>query len=145
MHPAARPALTERLGRVLVVDDEADIRHLIRLILSKAGYEVVEAEDGREAVRTLNSGDNPLLVNLIVCDIRMPRVGGSEAIEYFRGQYPHIPVVVLTGYPDVDLAVALLRRGVANYLLKPVSREELLGVVDQTVLAQTAWQDEFTV
>ncbi len=143
MPGAVPPSLTGRFGRVLVVDDEAQIRHLIHLNLEKAGYEVVEAADGLEAIRTLNDGDNPLRVSVILCDIHMPRINGVEAIEYFRTHYPSIAVIVLTGYPDVELAVTLLKQGVTNYLIKPVSREHLLTVVDQTIEARASWQDGF--
>ncbi|HPU86625.1 MAG TPA: response regulator, partial [Candidatus Latescibacteria bacterium] len=88
------------LGRVLVVDDEDSIRSLLRMTLAQAGYDVEEAEDGGRAVEVLNSGDNPLMVDVIICDIRMPRINGVEAIAYFRAQYPSLPVIVLTGYHD---------------------------------------------
>ena len=80
------------LGRVLVVDDEEPIRSLLRSMLTQAGYDVEEAEDGGKAVEILNSGDNPLMVDVIICDIRMPRINGLEAITYFRAQYPSLPV-----------------------------------------------------
>ena len=88
------------LGRVLVVDDEDSIRSLLRTMLVQAGYDVEEAEDGGRAVEVLNSGDNPLIVDVIICDIRKPRINGVEAIAYFRAQYPSLPVIVLTGYHD---------------------------------------------
>jgi len=126
-------AVSGRLGRVLVVDDEPSIRKLVNLSLTKAGYEVVEAEDGEQAIKVLNSDDNPLMVDTILCDIRMPKVNGIEAIAYFRAQYPTVPIVVMTGYPDVDLAVSLMRQGVLDYLVKPVSKDELLTVITRSV------------
>jgi len=144
MNPHIPEAVNGRLGRVLVVDDEAQVRKPIHLTLSRVGYEVVEAEDGEQAIRTLNSGDNPLMVDAILCDIRMPKVNGSEAIVYFRSQYPGVPVVVMTGYPDVELAVALMKQGVLDYLVKPVSREELLTVVRKAVDQHTVFKDQFT-
>jgi two-component system chemotaxis response regulator CheY len=134
-----------RLGRVLIVDDEAQVRKPIYLTLRREGYEVVEAEDGEQAIKALNSGDNPLMVDAIFCDIRMPKIGGSEAIAYFRAQYPGVPVVVMTGYPDVELAVSLMRQGVLDYLVKPVSREELLTVVHKAVSQHEVFKDQFTV
>ena len=133
-----------RLGRVLVVDDEVQVRKPIHLTLSRVGYEVIEAEDGEQAIRTLNSGDNPLMVDAILCDIRMPKINGNEAIVYFRNQYPGVPVVVMTGYPDVELAVSLMKQGVLDYLVKPVSREELLTVVRKAVDQHVVFKDQFT-
>lgn len=117
------------LGRVLVVDDEADIRKSVRLTLTKAGYEVVDAEDGQKAVEAIRSGDNPLMIDAIVCDIHMPKVDGMEAIVYFRDQFPSVPIVVMTGDADLDRATTLFKKGIADYLVKPVAPETLLAAV----------------
>ena len=111
------------LGRVLVVDDEDSIRSLLRLMLTQAGYDVEEADDGGRAVEVLNSGDNPLMLDAIICDIRMPRINGVEAITYFRAQYPSLPVIVLTGYHDEPLASSLRRQGIVEFLEQPAERE----------------------
>ncbi len=121
------------LGRVLVVDDEDSIRSLLRMILTQAGYDVEEAEDGGKAVEVLNCGDNPLMVDVIICDIRMPRINGVEAIAYFRDQYPSLPVIVLTGYHDEQLAASLRRQGVVEFLEKPAEREQILSSVAQAI------------
>lgn len=121
------------LGRVLVVDDEAPIRNLLRMTLTHAGYDVEEAEDGGKAVEVLNSGDNPLMVDAVICDIRMPRINGMEAIAYFRAQYPSLPVIVLTGYHDEQLANSLLKQGVVEHLEKPAERERILSSVAQAI------------
>jgi two-component system chemotaxis response regulator CheY len=120
---------TPGCGRVLVVDDEASVRKLARLTLTQEGYEVVEAEDGAQAVSVLNSGDNPLMVDVILCDIRMPRINGVEAIQYFRAQYPSIPIIVQTGFPDLQLCTRLLKQGISDYLVKPVEKGKLLAAV----------------
>ncbi|HQY58206.1 MAG: response regulator [Nitrospira sp.] len=121
------------LGRVLVVDDEDSIRSLLRMTLTQGGYDVEEAEDGGKAVEVLNSGDNPLMVDVIICDIRMPRINGVEAIAYFRAQYPSLPVIVLTGYYDESLAQSLCQQGVVEYLEKPAARERILSSVAQAI------------
>ncbi|MGZ9189273.1 MAG: response regulator [Nitrospira sp.] len=121
------------LGRVLVVDDEAPIRSLLRTMLAQAGYDVEEAEDGGKAVDILNSGDNPLMVDVIICDIRMPRINGLEAITYFRAQYPSLPVIVLTGYHDEQLAFSLLKQGVVEHIEKPAERERILASVARAI------------
>ena len=116
-------------GRVLIMDDEADIRKVVRMTLQKAGYEVLEAENGEKAIEVLSSGENRLLLDVIICDIRMPKVNGIEAIAYFRKEYPRVPLIVLTGFPDTDMATSLLREGVLDYLVKPVEGEKLKGAV----------------
>ena len=121
------------LGRVLVVDDEDSIRSLLRTMLVQAGYDVEEAEDGGRAVEVLNSGDNPLMVDVIICDIRMPRINGVEAIAYFRAQYPSLPVIVLTGYHDEQRAGSLRKQGVVECLEKPAERRQILTSVAQAI------------
>lgn len=121
------------LGRVLVVDDEESIRSLLRTMLTQAGYDVEEAEDGGKAVEILNSGDNPLMVDVIICDIRMPRIDGMEAITYFRAQYPSLPVIVLTGYHDEQLAFSLLKQGVVEHIEKPAERDRILASVAHAI------------
>jgi two-component system, chemotaxis family, chemotaxis protein CheY len=116
-------------GRVLIMDDEADIRKVVRMTLQKAGYDVLEAENGEKAIEVLNSGENRLLLDVIICDIRMPKVNGIEAIAYFRKNYPRVPLIVLTGFPDTDMATSLLREGVLDYLVKPVEGEKLKAAV----------------
>lgn len=132
-----------RLGRVLVVDDEATVRKPITERLTRAGYEVVEAEDGDQAIKRLNDGDNPLMVDAILCDIRMPKISGVEAIDYFRAQYPSVPIVVLTGYADVELASWLMRHGVLDYLVKPVTMDMLLQVIHRSVDQHVILKDQF--
>jgi two-component system chemotaxis response regulator CheY len=134
-----------RQGRVLVVDDEAQVRKPISIMLAKDGYEVVEAQDGEEAIEALQSGDNPLMVDTVLCDIRMPNINGKEAIAYFRSQFPGVPIVVMTGYPDVELAVSLMRQGVRDYLIKPVTKEELLSVIRKSVDQHVVLKDQFAV
>ena len=138
-------ATTDRLGRVLVVDDEEAIRKIAVRSLTKAGYEVVEAENGELAIAALNAGDNPLMVDAILCDIHMPKINGHEAIAYFRAQYPGVPIVVLTGYPEVDRAVSLMRAGVMDYLVKPISKDDLVTVMAKAVESHEILKDQFAV
>ncbi|MFQ5482489.1 MAG: response regulator [Nitrospinaceae bacterium] len=122
-------------GIILVIDDEADVREVIRLNLEKAGFNVMEAKDGQEGIDILKSGANMINTGAILCDVRMPNVNGVEAIDYFKREAPGIPIVVITGYPDTELAVSFLQKGVKDYLVKPVEKEKLLSVVQGAVAA----------
>lgn len=124
------------LGRVLVVDDQADIRKSLRLILTKAGYDVVEAEDGEKGVAAIQKSDgDALLVDVIICDLYMPKMNGMEAITYFRSQFPSVPVIVLTGTPDLLNAKKLtMEQGVMDYLVKPVQPGQLVAAVHKAAL-----------
>ena len=126
-------------GRVLVVDDEAEVRRSVRLILSKAGYDVIEAEDGEAGINALKSGDAPIAVDAIICDLDMPRMGGIEAIPNFLFQFPSCPIIVLSGSGKLESATrlfkpgVLFKEGVVNFLSKPIDQERLLSAVNKAV------------
>ena len=117
----------------MVVEDEEDVREAIKLQLESANYNVLEAENGEEAIKVLKSESNMINCGLILCDIRMPKVNGLECIAYFRDQAPGIPIVVVTGFPDTEMAVNLMSKGVKDYLVKPVEKAKLLAVVEKMV------------
>jgi len=129
------------LGRVLVVDDEADIRKSVRLILRKAGYDVIEAEDGEKAIAAVKSGDNPFLLNTIICDLQMPKVNGMEVITFFRTQFPSVPVIVLSGTGTIDKATTLFKQGVVEFLTKPIEPQKLTAAVSKAV-KQSGYKDD---
>jgi two-component system chemotaxis response regulator CheY len=120
-------------GLILVIDDEPDVRKVVRMILKRAGYDVIEAEDGQKAIQLINEGENPLLVDVIIIDIRMPNINGAQAIFYFQLQYPRVPVIVLTGYPDMDMATGFIKKGIVDYLVKPAENEKLLQSVARAI------------
>ncbi len=117
------------LGRVLVVDDEEHVRKTVGAVLNKAGYDVVVAEDGEKGIKAIKSGDNPLMVDVIVCDVHMPKINGTQAIAYFRQQFPSVPVIVMTGQADHQGASSFFKQGVTDYLAKPIETAKLLTAV----------------
>tara|TARA_B100000315_G_C14587869_1_gene594113 strand:- start:1163 stop:1570 length:408 start_codon:yes stop_codon:yes gene_type:complete len=125
--------MTGAKGRVLVVDDDVGVRKIVRFILEKHEYAVIEATNGEEAIETIQSGDNPLLVDVIICDVWMPKVNGTEAITFFLEQFPSIPIIVLTGYPDINIAIPFLQKWVMDYVVKPVEKKKLIQLVDTAV------------
>jgi two-component system chemotaxis response regulator CheY len=122
--------------KILVIDDEAEIRKTIRLQLEGTIYEIFEAEDGEKGIQVLNN-ENILEVDVIICDVRMPKVNGIEAVAYFRKEYASIPIIVLTGYPDVQLAVDFMKDGVVDYLVKPVEKDKLVEAVGKAARQRT--------
>ena len=123
-------------GGVLVVDDEGAIRKVVRMALEKDGYYVVDAEDGAQAIRILNEGEHPMVIDVIITDIRMPNINGIEAIKYFQREYPSLPLIVLTGFPDIDLATQLMKQGITDYLVKPVDRKKLHTAVADAIASR---------
>ena len=126
-------------GRVLVVDDEAEVRKSVRLILSKAGYDVIEAADGEAGLNALKSGDNPGAVDAIICDLDMPKMGGIEAIPNFLFQFPSCPIIILSGSITLESTTrlfqpgVLFKQGVREFLSKPIDQVRLLEAVKKAV------------
>ncbi len=125
--------MTQTNGRVMVVDDEADVRTVARMCLEQAGYQVIEAEDGEQAIKKIKEGDNPLVLDVIITDINMPKVNGLEAIQFFQQEWPRVPLMVMTGYPNLETAKELLKRGLVDYLVKPVDKEKLIAAVEKAM------------
>ncbi len=122
-------------GTILVIDDEQDVRDILQYHLGKQNYRVLAAENGEEAMGILRREDNRVHVGLIFCDIRMPKVNGIECIDFLKKEAPDIPVVVLTGYPDMEMEVAMMKKGVKEYLVKPIERKELIQKTEALVAA----------
>jgi two-component system chemotaxis response regulator CheY len=126
-------------GRVLVVDDDVDVRGSVRLILTKAGYDVIEAEDGEAGVKAVRSGDNPIAIDAIICDLDMPKMSGIEAIPNFFYQFPSCPVIILSGSDKLESATRLFqpgilfKQGVVAFLTKPIDQEQLLGAINKAI------------
>ena len=104
-------------------------------------YDVLEADNGETAIEVINMGENRLMLDAVICDIRMPKINGLDAMSYFRREYPHVPLIVLTGFPDTDMAVSCMREGVVDYLVKPVEGTRLKAAVAQAMeQREMAWR-----
>lgn len=112
---------------ILILDDEADIRNIIRQQLAGTGFEILDAADAEQAMEILQ--DYALTVDVIICDVRMPKIDGVEAVSYFRREHPTKPIIILTGFPDLDLAVEFMKNGVVDFLVKPVEKAKLIAAV----------------
>jgi len=123
------------IGKLMIVDDDDDVRESYKLMLDSQGYNFIEAANGEEAINLIKSEDNLVNVGAILCDIRMPKVNGLECIDFFKKEAPGIPIVVITGYPDADNATSLLKKGCKDYLVKPVAKEKLIDVVGKVIAA----------
>lgn len=117
---------------VLVVDDEPSVRALAVRALNDAGYQTIEAPDGREAWFLLRHGD--ARVDLVLTDVVMPHLTGYELAALIRGNLPHVPVILLSAYDSADLQ----ERGmdpIPELISKPFAIEDLVRRV-QTVLSE---------
>jgi DNA-binding response OmpR family regulator len=122
--------------RILVVDDDADIRLLVRSLLERAGYEVQEAEDGKAALRTFY--ENPPA--LVILDVTMPEMDGYQTLERLR-DLSDVPVLMLTARSQELEKVRGLSAGADDYVPKPFGRQELLARV-QALLRRSGGRTE---
>jgi DNA-binding response OmpR family regulator len=112
-------------ARVLVVDDDADIRGLLRELLGRAGYDVAESANGRDGLRTLYS-TSP---DLVLLDVSMPELDGWQTLERIR-DVSDVPVIILTARAAELEKVRGLKAGADDYVTKPFGRQELLARVE---------------
>ncbi|MDD4051683.1 MAG: sigma-54 dependent transcriptional regulator [candidate division Zixibacteria bacterium] len=116
-------------GRLLIVDDSADTRELLQRILSSQGYEVLGAVGVAEALKLLEG----TRVDLVITDLKMPGISGLDLVRHIRENLKESEVMMITGYPSVEGAVAAVKSGAEEYLPKPFTREELLAAVDRVM------------
>lgn len=120
-------------GRVLVVDDEADVRRSVRLILTKAGYDVDEAEHPEAGATMVKTGANKLPLSAIITDLSMPTVNEIIVIPYLHSQFPACPIIVLSGSKMLDRSAKLFKDADIQFLPKPINQEQLLGAMKKAV------------
>jgi CheY-like chemotaxis protein len=113
---------------ILVVDDEEIMRNLLDKMLSLEGYNILTAVDGQDALDVVANEK----VDLVVTDMKMPRMDGFELLKNLRNNYPDIGVVIMTGFGDTYTLKDALLLGADEYLSKPFKRLELLNVVEKT-------------
>ncbi len=108
--------------KVLVVDDEAGVRRTLSMILEDEGYQVITASDGKEGLERAVK-EEP---DLILCDIRMPRMDGLEFLEQYRKKNGQALVITITAYGSTELAVEAMKKGAYDYLPKPFTTAEVV-------------------
>ena len=115
------------MAQILVIEDEAAIRRVLAKILSEESktYEVSEAEDGLQGIEMIRDAD----YDLVLCDIKMPKMDGVEVLEAIKKIKPEIPVVMISGHGDLDTAVNTMRLGAFDYISKPPDLNRLLNTV----------------
>jgi DNA-binding NtrC family response regulator len=114
---------------ILVVDDEKNIREGLGEYLRIDGYDVTLAEDGKQGIQKIDRGD----IDLVITDLRMPGLSGSELLKYTNSHYPSIPVIVLTGHGTVEDAVDAMRNGAYDFITKPVNLDHLSILVKRAL------------
>jgi two-component system OmpR family response regulator len=118
------------LGRILVVDDEPQVCAMLGELLGEIGYAVKTAMRGAEALQIVPTFEP----NVVLLDLQMPGMSGLQVLDHLRRDHPHIPVVVVTGNTDVEVARTTLIRGAFDYVHKPFELDLLTRVVAAAIV-----------
>jgi DNA-binding NtrC family response regulator len=114
--------------RILIIDDQLAPRESIRMVL-KDKYDVVTAAEAEEAFRYMS--ENP--VNLVLLDIKMPKIDGITALKEIKKRYPETEVILLTAYATLETIQKAIKLGAFGCLMKPFDKNELLAIVDKAI------------
>ena len=115
--------MTEKQRKILVVDDEQTVRDFLQRTLATAGYAVITASDGLEALKKMSQFN----ISLVLLDIMMPGLDGFEVLDHMRQYKENTPVIMLSGIIEANTRIDTLMLGADDYITKPFSAKELLA------------------
>src|SRR5215475_10737877 len=130
--PSTTPPITQSKGRILVVDDEADIREGLEVLLTSEGYSVDLAHNGTEGIEKLASGS----YDLALLDLMMPDKSGMEVLDEVRKHDRETPIFMITAYGSIEAAVNALKLGANDYFSKPWDNEKLVIEIGRMIAGQ---------
>jgi len=110
------------MSKILVIDDDVDMCLLLKRFLSKNGYEVTLTHNGKKALEELENSEP----DLVLCDFRLEDFDGKELLIKIKEKYPRTPVIIVTGYSDIKVAVDVMKLGAYDYVTKPLFPDEIL-------------------
>ena len=123
------------MTRILLIEDEEPIRRVLVRILSEesASYEIIQAEDGREGLSKLSKS----IFDLVLCDIKMPKMDGIEVLQAAKQNGIHVPFIMLTGHGNIETAVEAMKLGAYDFISKPPDLNRLLTAVNHAIENKT--------
>lgn len=110
---------------ILVVDDNRDLLELLRRQLNHLGLNPFVSDNVVDAIEILDNTQ----IDLLITDMNIPKIGGEQLVRYAAEHYPEVPILVITGYPNIDTAVNVMKMGAVEYLIKPFTIEELQAII----------------
>ena len=117
------------MKRILIVDDDEQIRQLLVDYFQRLGYEVTSAANGTEALGKLSQND----IDCIISDLIMPDMDGLELLKQVRAQNLKIPFLIITGYPTIETAIEVIKHGAYDYIAKPVQLDDVRIKVERAL------------
>ena len=127
--------------KILVVDDELNMRLVLKALLNKEGYDVATVSDGIEALKVLKGGG----VQVVVTDLKMPKLDGVGLLERVIRDYPSTPVIIITAHGTIATAVDALKKGAFDYITKPFERDELKNIIHKAIRTRRLNEEELLV
>ncbi len=121
------------MNKILVIDDDIDICHLLKKFLSKHNYEVMTAHNGETGLKILEETQP----DLVMTDFRMGDMDGSEVIKAIKSRMPHVPILVITGYSDIRTAINVMKLGALDYITKPLLPQEILMTIQRAIVVSS--------
>jgi two-component system nitrogen regulation response regulator NtrX len=118
---------------ILVIDDDAEIRNALQLVLKRAGYRPLLADGGEAALALMEQQAEAVGVAAILCDLEMPRMNGATVIAHLHRRHPLVPIVVLSGADPTQFLDAVSQQGVGDWIRKPATNEVVLEKVREAV------------
>jgi two-component system response regulator HydG len=110
------------MQKILVIDDDRDMCLLLKRFLSKHGFEVEDANASKKAIELLDGTE----YDLVMCDFRLDNMDGKTMLVKIKEKYPHMPVIIMTGYSDIKIAVEVMKLGAFDYVTKPLFPDEII-------------------
>ena len=129
--------MAEQTATILVVDDELSMRELLDLMLSREGYRVSCAANGKEALETISKKE----FDLILCDIRLGDITGLDVLKAAKKKNPTVVVIMISAYASTEVAVEAMHNGAYDYVPKPFKNEELLETIEKAVSLKTVQRE----
>ena len=117
------------MPKILVIDDDRDICLLLKRFLTKHNYEVAEVYAGKKALELMNS----FIPDLVLCDFRLDDMDGTTLLVKIKEQLPEVPVIIMTGYSDIKIAVEVMKLGAYDYIGKPLFPDEILVTIKKAL------------
>lgn len=115
--------------KILFIEDEERMRHLIELVLLEQGYSVVTAADGREGIELWQT----MKPDVVLTDLKMPKADGLDVLDFRNRRFQQVPLIILTAFGTVQSAVTAMKQGAYDYIIKPVDNDHLIEVVDRAI------------
>jgi len=123
---------THNQSTVLVVEDDMSLREAITDTLELAGYHVIQADNGRNALDQIEN-ENSQSIDMVITDVQMPKMNGHQLLKQLKRLHPDLPVLLMTAYGTIDKAIEAMKDGATDYLVKPFEPEVLVSAISQYI------------